>query len=187
MVSHKTKILSIELIPSNSFGNNLRSLLRGCTWDRLRKDCYEKAGHVCEICGQTGKQQGRKHNVECHEIWAYNDSERLQTLAGLQALCPLCHQCKHIGRSLSVGAGRPTVSHLATTNGMTLQETEDYINESLVEHTLRSHGDAWVLDLSFLLSNDALTEQDISDLPYDIEGVFIGRLGRITNGSEKYE
>jgi len=173
MVDHHTVKLSIELIPSNSYGNNLRGLLRGCTWDRLRKATYEEADHQCEICGSNGLAQGRKHRVEAHEVWSYDDENRIQTLERLQALCPLCHQAKHIGRSLSVGAGARTVRHLAKVNRLTKEVAEDYINRSLEEHTLRSHGDAWLLNISHLLTHPALTDADIRDLPYNVDGVFI--------------
>tara|TARA_R110000851_G_scaffold110632_3_gene233480 strand:+ start:828 stop:1391 length:564 start_codon:yes stop_codon:yes gene_type:complete len=172
-LSPPSLVLDIELIPSNSWGNNLRSLLRGCTWDRLRKHTYQLANSKCEVCLSDGLQQGRKHAVECHEIWEYDDINRIQLLKGLVALCPICHQCKHLGRTLGTGAGARAVQHLATVNNMTLDETESYINLAFYIHNLRSHGDAWVLDLNWLLNHDALTEQDVRDLPYNIEGVYL--------------
>jgi hypothetical protein len=49
-----------------------------------------------EICKETGKTQGYKHNVECHEIWEYNDEDKIQKLIGLISLCPICHLTKNI-------------------------------------------------------------------------------------------
>lgn len=80
--------LTIELIPRTCFGSNVRTLFKQKYWDILRKASYEKAGHVCEICGASGKDQGYRHNVECHEIWDYSDKRRIQKLLGLVSLCP---------------------------------------------------------------------------------------------------
>lgn len=97
--------LEIELVPSSSWGNNLRdeaNLSRG-DWDTLRRGCYERAGHKCEICGGVSwRTYGgkRKKIVECHEIWSYEGG--VQRLEGLVALCSKCHRVKHIGRELSL-------------------------------------------------------------------------------------
>ena len=85
------KLLEIELVPQSSHFKNLRSDLKPNEWDLLRKDSYKKAGHRCEICG--GK--GPKWPVECHDIWDYTNG--VQTLKGLIALCPACHEVKHMG------------------------------------------------------------------------------------------
>jgi hypothetical protein len=48
-----------------------------------------EANNKCEICKETGKTQGYKHNVECHEIWIYNDEDKIQKLIGLISLVQL--------------------------------------------------------------------------------------------------
>jgi hypothetical protein len=35
-------------------------------WDKIRFISYEAANNKCEICKETGKTQGYKHN---YEIW----------------------------------------------------------------------------------------------------------------------
>ena len=174
--------LSIELIPTNSFGRNLRSLLRGCTWDRLRFHTYWMKEHRCEVCGDDGEERMRgKHvtvanpaRLECHEKWLYDEKNRIQRLIGLEALCPLCHQCKHIGRTLSVGAGERAIRHLARVNRFTLRQAEALINEAMIQHVKRSAGPRWTLDLSWLQNHCALTEQDKLDLPIDDRGIHKG-------------
>lgn len=174
-------MLRIELIPSNSYGNNLRKLLRGCTWDRLRYHHYQAAGHRCECCASERIPLGTPRNpsrLECHEEWEYDDEIRIQKLVGLVALCSLCHQCKHIGRTLSVGGGKRAIRWLATVNEWSLRRTEMYINAALVEHTIRSVGSEWMLDLSLLQSHPALTEQDRIDLPIGDSGIYMGGVGK---------
>jgi hypothetical protein len=80
--------LTIELIPKTCFFSNVRTLLPKKYWDLLRRSSYAKAGYKCEICGESGKNQGYKHEVECHEIWEYNDRLKIQKLLGLVSLCP---------------------------------------------------------------------------------------------------
>ena len=176
-------MLNIELIPSNSYGNNLRKLLRGCTWDRLRYHHYQAAGHRCECCFNLDQiaPLGTERNpsrLECHEEWEYDDDTRIQKLVGVVALCSLCHQCKHIGRTLSVGGGKRAIRWLATVNEWSLRRTEEHINAALIEHTMRSVGPVWMLDLSMLQSHPALTEQDRIDLPVGDRGIYMGEVGR---------
>ena len=53
--------LTIELVPSTSFYTNVRSILPKSEWDRLRKDSYKKAKFKCQICKESGLDQGYKH------------------------------------------------------------------------------------------------------------------------------
>ena len=149
--------LSIELVPSSSWGNNLRSEanLSKREWGKLRKACYESAGHKCEICGGVGwrRYNGKpKSIVECHEIWAYDDKKKVQTLKGLIALCPTCHKAKHLGRTLSVESQEvqdKVLSQLMKINDLDVDELEEYIVEVFQKHAERSQH-KWSLDLSWL-------------------------------------
>ena len=145
--------LTIELVPSSSWGNNLRSEanLSKSQWDKLRKDSYKKANYLCEICG--GK--GSKHPVECHEIWHYDDQTKTQTLRGLISLCPTCHKAKHLGRTLSVETPHTqtrVLKHLAQVNMLTPQQTEDYVVKVFTQWNERSQHQ-WTLNLNWLKSN----------------------------------
>lgn len=99
--------LTIESIPLSLWGVNLRDKLGPVTWARVRSDCYARAGHVCEICGDVGP----KHPVECHEIWEYDGERRIQKLVGFIALCPACHEVKHYGRACAVGRAAQAQRH----------------------------------------------------------------------------
>ena len=141
-------ILKVELVPATSWGNNLRSgaNLSKAQWDKLRKQCYRDANYKCEVC--NGK--GDKWPVECHEIWHYDDVNKVQTLKGLIALCPTCHKAKHLGRTLSVESQEvqdKVLRQLMEINDLDVDELEDYIVEVFQKHAERSQH-KWSLDLS---------------------------------------
>ena len=142
-----TKTLTVELVPSTSWGANLRSELPKKDWDNLRKAQYANAGYRCEICG--GK--GRKHPVECHETWDYNDETHIQTLTGLIALCPSCHRVKHLGFAFVKGRGQEAIAHLMKVNGWSPEDTQHYVEAVFEEHARRSKHQG-TLDLEWLRS-----------------------------------
>jgi len=136
--------LVAELVPSSTWGWNLRSLLTAKGWEIVRQKVYEKAGFVCSICG--GK--GHKHPVECHERWEYDDAKRVQKLVGLESLCPSCHEVRHIGRAFAVGRGPKAMTHMMKVNSWTLDQVEKHIEEAMT--IWNSRKGVWKLDLSWL-------------------------------------
>ena len=147
-MSKKIK-LKIELIPKTSHSINARTILTKKEWDKIRFITYENANHKCEICKQTGLDQGYKHKVECHEIWKFNKRKKTQKLVGLIALCPLCHGVKHIGRSMKIGKEKETVKQLRIINKWTKKKAIEYINESFEKCGELSRY-KWKIDLSIL-------------------------------------
>ena len=138
-------LLTIELVPKTSWYSNVRSNVSKSRWDTLRKACYAKANHVCEICGGTG----RKWPVECHEIWDYDDEQKIQKLTGLISLCPSCHQVKHIGLAQIRGKFKEARKHLMIVNNITEEEADWYINDAFSVWERRSSYD-WLLDIEWL-------------------------------------
>jgi hypothetical protein len=141
--------LHIELIPRTCYASNVRTLLPNKYWDKLRRESYEKAGHVCEICGDNGQNQGYRHRVECHEIWVYDDDTRVQKLLGLISLCPKCHQVKHFGRASAIGKQAEAFTHLETVNGWNHKQCVKHAAESMLVWLDRSKY-KWKLDLGIL-------------------------------------
>lgn len=141
--------LEVELIPSTCHFSNVRTTVKPTEWDKIRFISYEAAGHVCEICGDTGKNQGYKHNVECHEIWDYDDVNHVQTLVGLISLCPTCHQVKHIGRAIAIGKQNEAILQLIKVNKWTPEQAAEHIAESFRIYGERSKYE-WDLDISIL-------------------------------------
>ena len=144
----KPKLL-VELVPTTCHYSNVRSTLTTQQWDKIRQLSYAAAGNVCEICGDTGKNQGYRHNVECHEIWEYDDENHIQKLAGLISLCPVCHQVKHIGRAIAMGKEQDCFKQMAKVNKWTTEQIQEHIVESFKLHKTRSK-QKWGLDLSLL-------------------------------------
>lgn len=137
--------LTIELVPSSCWYSNVQSNVTRHEWDKLRRLTYQKAKHLCEICGEVGKQ----HPVECHEIWHYDDEYHIQTLEALTALCPACHECKHIGLAQVRERGEIALRHLAHVNGWSQADAEVYVFECFEIWQQRSEFE-WVLDISYL-------------------------------------
>lgn len=141
--------LFIELVPASQFGDNLRSRLPAKLWDLLRRATYEAAGNKCEICG--GK--GHKWPVECHEKWEYNEETLVQKLTGLIALCPACHEVKHIGLAGIRGRQEIALRHLAKVNAWTYPQALLHLKEAFEVWNVRS-SKIWTLDLSGLESKE---------------------------------
>lgn len=137
--------LTIELVPSTSWFSNLRSLLSSTEWDKIRKGCYKNANFKCEVCGGIGD----KHPVECHETWEYDEVNGIQKLISLIALCPNCHEVKHIGLAGIKGRQKQAIEHFCKVNGCTTQEAEKYVQEAFKIWNKRSEQE-WTLDISKL-------------------------------------
>lgn len=145
MPTNQQPALTVELVPQSQWGLNLRSELSSGEWNRLRRSVYKDADYKCEICGGVGP----KHPVECHERWDYNEETKTQTLVGLIALCPPCHEVKHIGRSMSIGKGSLALAHLMEVNGWDEDETTLYV-EGAFEVWERRSAEDWTLDISWM-------------------------------------
>lgn len=154
--------LTIELVPSSSFYKNVRSEVTSRQWNSLRKTCYKKAGHVCEICGDTGLNQGRTHAVECHEIWSYENG--IQKLEGLIALCPNCHAAKHAGLARIQGREHVVIQQLMKVNSISEQQALMQVEQAFELWHKRSQRN-WLLDISLidkLLGHGSMTDQQIN-------------------------
>lgn len=141
--------LIVELIPTTCHYTNVRTTLSTIEWDKIRKISYQAANNQCEICGDVGKNQGYKHNVECHEIWQYDESTYTQKLIGLISLCPACHHTKHIGRAIAMGNQLECFKQLAKVNKWKTKDIKEHITEAFEIHKERSKH-KWKLDISLL-------------------------------------
>lgn len=135
--------LTVELIPKSSWDNNLRSYLTSTQWDKVRRKCYQEAGYKCEICEGVGP----KHPVECHEKWDFVNGQ--VKLFGLIALCPACHEVKHIGRAVATGNEKRALAHFMKVNQMSKADSVAYINEAFDIWRNRSRY-PWKLEISYL-------------------------------------
>jgi len=145
--------LTIELVPKTSFTKNVRNLVSVAEWDRLRHAAYACAGHACLICRETGP----KGVLHAHEVWEYTmpavadlpETPGRQRLVGIAALCPACHNVKHIGFAGIMGRLEEAFVHLQKVNGWSRDETMDYVEACLETWKARSKRQ-WHVDVSLL-------------------------------------
>jgi len=133
--------LEMELIPETTWYMNLRKYLSYNGWEEVRKFVLERAGNRCEICG------AKDIELDCHEVFDFNEATSTQTLVGVMALCKLCHGVKHIGHAKSSGSFFTVARHMAKINGITYQEAVQKINDGFALWKFRSRK-TWKVDLN---------------------------------------
>lgn len=66
---------------------------RGSRWNEIAEKARARDGYVCQCCGKTQEENGRKldvhHKVKYHDI---NDSVKANRLSNLVTLCKSCHK-----------------------------------------------------------------------------------------------
>ena len=140
--------LEFELVPSTCWWSNVRSQVTKAQWEVCKRFVKDRSGSRCEICGGVGK----KWPVEAHEIWQYDDEEQIQTLVGLIALCPTCHQAKHIGRTMEVNPIKEVdrvLDHVQQVNNWSRITVNVALQNAFAVWSIRSTW-TWGLDVSYL-------------------------------------
>lgn len=137
----KKVVLLPELIPYSMHGKNVRAVLSAEDWKELARIVYKEAGHHCEICGAKGQ-------MECHEIWDFNDKKLIQKLVGLITLCPDCHRVKHIGLARKMGWFGDALDHMAKVNRISKKKAKKYIEYAEME--VKKRKEEYDLDLTYL-------------------------------------
>jgi hypothetical protein len=136
--------LNFELVPDGCWYSNLRSLLPAGGWDIIRKKAYARANGRCMICGAPCAR------LEAHERWTYDESNRVQRLADIVAVCRACHEVIHIGRTTLMGREREASEHFMKVNGCSYAEYKKALGEANEEHRRRNSLGEWQLDISAL-------------------------------------
>lgn len=146
MMTQKQQLkLTIELVPSTSWYNNLRKVIPKGEWNKIRKQVDAEYGHKCGVCGtDSGK-------LNCHEIWEYDDHNHEQRLKGFIPLCDLCHHVKHIGRAgILASEGKldyeKIVQHFMKVNGCDREIFEKHKEQAFAQWRERSRYE-WKVDL----------------------------------------
>lgn len=147
--AHQQKVstprLTAELVPSTCWWSNLRSNMPAGEWAKCKAFVRARSGDRCELCGGRGRQWP----VECHEVWGYDETTWTQTLEGLIALCPPCHEVKHIGRAETVGNLERAKNRLMVANGWGAAQIERYLAGVWATWNRRSTH-PWTLDVTWL-------------------------------------
>lgn len=149
-----SKIL-IELVPRTCWFTNVRSQVSVSDWDILRKEAYKKHNYKCSICHMKGR-------MEAHEIWHYDDKNKIQKLFEITSVCNKCHQLYHLGFASINGNFNKCKTWLKKLNNWTEEEVEEYINIVFDIWNQRSNYN-WNLDLS-LLDNKRIPYKIINKL-----------------------
>jgi hypothetical protein len=121
-------------------------------WEKCKNLVKARSGSRCEICGGRGK----RYPVDCHEIWEYDDEQQVQTLVGLIALCPRCHEVKHLGRAFAVGNAERAIAHLMEVNGWDGEQAYEYCMLAFRIWEARSEME-WTTNVDYLYTEGILT------------------------------
>lgn len=141
--------LTIDLIPRTSWYNNVRERVTTDQWDIIRKKCYKIAEYKCQICGDTGLNQGFTHPVECHEVWVFDDKNDTQILKDFIALCPLCHKTKHYGLAKINNEEEKVLSHLMRINNIGIRTAKRYV-ETCFSIWKNRNKKNWIVDVNYI-------------------------------------
>jgi hypothetical protein len=82
-------------------------------------------------------------------VWDYDDTRRIQRLVRLVALCPPCHEVKHLGLTAKRGRQAQALAHLARVNSWTRADAEAYAEVVFEQWATRSRHH-WTLDCTVL-------------------------------------
>ena len=139
--------LTIELVPQSSWQNNLRTLLKPTMWKEIRSKALNKYNNKCAICNRTGK-------MHAHEVWEYDDENKIQKLNDVVPLCYMCHMVKHIGfasyqMSKTGGDLEKFIKYFMSINKVDRLTYQKHLTEVLKNFEERSKYE-WQLDLEEL-------------------------------------
>ncbi len=131
----------VDLIPSTSWFASLANMLTPAAWGVLRDECIEAVGG-CEDCGTD-------INLECHEMWSYDEGTGVQKLERLRSVCGFCHETYHLGLASVRKRYSIAFNRLALINRITDHERSEFDARIFEKYTRRSQIE-WLLDLGLL-------------------------------------
>jgi len=89
----------------------------------------------------------------------YDDKSHVQRLVRLIALCPACHEVKHIGLAGVRGRRREATAHLRAVNGWSNRKAAAYVRGAFRDWTERTKHE-WAIEVDW----DALATRYGADL-----------------------
>ncbi len=176
--------MTVEAVPRTAMFTNLRSILTPQGWDVVRRTVYRKAKYRCEVCGGKGPE----HPVEAHEQWDYDLLTKMQTLVKCVALCPACHEVKHIGLASQKGRFVQATAHLMKVNGWDTKPTELYFRSFMVWYEEASCI-PWSINIDAIRDYGLFPERYVDILPApDLREIAANdSLARVSFGEEDEE
>lgn len=88
------------LVPRSLWGKNLRSCFSQSQWQHIGKKTKMRANYRCEYCGRLPNFDIREYH-HTHEIWCYDDKNRIQSFLKCICICADCHNSLHLGYALT--------------------------------------------------------------------------------------
>ena len=136
--------LKFELVPDGCWYYNLRSILSKKQWDYIRHVAYDEADGRCMICGR------KVNRLEAHERWRYDEETATCILSDVIAVCSMCHQVIHIGRTQLMGKGERAEDWFMRVNKCSYADMRAELGKANDDHIRRNKIAEWKLDLSYL-------------------------------------
>ena len=158
--------LYVDLVPKSAWFRNLRKALTDEEWTAARKKTAKAADYVCQIC----LCKGPKWPVEAHERWSFDEDSGVQTLTGIEALCPACHEVTHFGFARVRGREAEATAHLMAVNGWTEAEVKKHVREAMDVYVRRSAME-WQIDARWLLTFIELSEETTETILGQADGM----------------
>jgi hypothetical protein len=145
MIVHEPKLLPV-LIPKPLWGINAHSLLSWESWQKIRQDTFSRDMRCCVICSHKGR-------LECHEVFAYNDTIGIAVLVRLESRCGDCHDCNHLGRlkEREPEKFKDALKRIARINRMERAEVIQIVKEAFRLHKVRTR--SWQVEVAEELLN----------------------------------
>lgn len=143
-------MLHIELVPRPMWGKNARAVITPDSWEELRFK-YGATSRLsgkklkCKICGAKSEE------LDLHEVWHFDNQERVQKLIELIPICDLCHSVKHFGHTSSLGVSHyeRAIQHLQKVNSWSSEQVVAHVELSMRDWEARSKC-SYSLELTFL-------------------------------------
>jgi hypothetical protein len=189
-------------IRHGAVGQNLGKVFDKESWNRLRFDAYDRAGHRCQICGKQGgkfwekiatdSERRTSGPVDCHEIWEWSIPipgipVGIQKLKRLLVVCKDCHLCFHEGYALSKASkvgleeeARERIEKLRMlTNRMNRKSVKELVEKSRREWEENKSITRWILDLSMVSAQEIMHDHILVLDPRNAAGVTPDMVGGI--------
>lgn len=131
--------LKIELLPKGAWGNDFSRTLSKKDWDTLRNKCYEIANGKCCICGYE------TNDLNAHEVWDFNITNKIQTLVDIIALCNRCHGVIHMRNSQRMGYGENAKNHFMKVNNCNELEFASNFAKAQIDYEERNKILRWAI------------------------------------------
>lgn len=93
-------LIAMPNIPKPCHSLAPRTVLGATAWNKMRKECYEKANDTCEICGECPEDKRKRH---AHEVYVIDYEKGTCTFIGVFCICALDHLgAIHTGRAVTL-------------------------------------------------------------------------------------